>query len=146
MQLKQPTSAGLTICVLRSLLVWLLIALAETIHGTLRALFLQPVVGDLASRQIGVLTGSLMILLIAYATIGWIGVKKPGQLLAIGLLWMDLMLFFEVAVGRAFGFSWERILSDYIPWQGGFMIGGMAILALSPWIATRLRALDCGGA
>jgi len=127
---------------LRGFAVGLLMALAETVHGTLRTLFLQPVVGDLASRQIGVLTGSLMILLIAYVTIGWIGAREFKQLVAVGLLWFILMLCFEVGVGRAFGLSWERIIADYVPWQGGFMIIGMTILALSPLIAARLRNLQ----
>lgn len=127
------------IYLLRSLGVLVLIALAETIHGTLRTLFLLPAVGDLASRQIGVLTGSIMILLITNATIGWIGAKETGSLLAVGGFWLILMLSFEVAVGRALGFSWERIISDYVPWRGGFMIAGMTILALSPLITARLR-------
>jgi hypothetical protein len=126
-------------CLLRGLCVWLLIAIAETIHGTLRTLFLKPIVGDLPSRQIGVFTGSIMILLIAFAAIGWIGAKEKKALIAVGLLWLVLMVCFEVAVGRAFGLAWERILSDYLPWQGGFMIVGMTILALSPLIASRLR-------
>lgn len=134
--------SSMTTYLLRGFAVWLLMALAETVHGTLRTLFLQPVVGDLASRQIGVLTGSLMILLIAYVTIGWIGAREFKQLAAVGLLWFILMLCFEVGVGRAFGLSWERIIADYVPWQGGFMIIGMTILALSPLIAARLRNLQ----
>jgi len=83
-----------------------------------------------------------MILLIAYVTIGWIGAREFKQLVAVGLLWFILMLCFEVGVGRAFGLSWERIIADYVPWQGGFMIIGMTILALSPLIAARLRNLQ----
>ncbi|WP_295581427.1 hypothetical protein [uncultured Lamprocystis sp.] len=80
-----------------------------------------------------------MILLIAYLAIGWIGARDAKPLVAVGLLWLILMLCFEVGVGRAVGLSWERIIADYVPWQGGFMIGGMVILALSPLIAARLR-------
>ena len=126
---------------LRGTAVWFLIALAETVHGILRTLFLQPVVGDQASRQIGVFTGSLMILLIAYAAIGWIGARGTRPLLTLGLMWVLLMILFEVGVGRALGLSWARIISDYIPWKGGFMLLGMLVLAFSPLIATRLRSL-----
>jgi hypothetical protein len=128
-------------CLFRGLVAWVLIAVAETVHGTLRTLFLMPVVGDLASRQIGVLTGSVMILLISYAAIGGIGAKDAKPLVAVGLLWLILMVGFEILVGRAFGLSWERIISDYVPWQGGFMIVGMIVLALSPSIAVGLRSL-----
>jgi hypothetical protein len=50
------------------------------------------------------------------------------------------MLVFEVTLGRALGLSWERIVSDYLPSQGGLMIVGMTVLALAPSIAFRLRS------
>jgi hypothetical protein len=134
------TASSIGTCLLRGLAVWILIALAETVHGTMRTIILEPRVGDLASRQIGVLTGSLMILLIAYITIDWIGARKARALVAVGMLWLVLMLTFEVTLGRALGLSWERIMSDYVPSQGGLMIVGMAFLALSPSIAFRLRS------
>lgn len=124
----------------RGLAVWLLIAAAETVHGTLRTLFLVPRVGDLASRQIGVFTGSLMILLIAVLTIGWIGARRPRSLAALGGLWLVLMLAFEVTLGRAFGLSWARIAADYRPSEGGFMLVGMAVLALAPTLAFRFQS------
>lgn len=123
----------------RGLVVWLVIALAEVVHGTVRTLFLEPVVGDLPSRQIGVFTGSLMILVIAYAAVGWIGATGTRALLAVGLMWLVLMVAFEVGLGRAFGFSWARIAEDYLLWKGGFMPLGMLVLALSPLIAAHLR-------
>jgi hypothetical protein len=135
------TASSVGTCLLRGLAVWTLIALAETVHGTMRTIVLEPRVGDLASRQIGVLMGSLMILVIAYLTIDWIGARKAKSLVAVGTLWLVLMLAFEVTLGRALGLSWERIMSDYVPSQGGLMIVGMAVLALSPSIAFRLRSL-----
>ena len=134
------TAVSMGACLLRGLAVWILIALAETVHGMLRTIFLEPRVGDLASRQIGVLTGSLMILAITYFTIDWVGASKAKQLAAVGTLWLVLMLILEVTLGRALGLSWERIVSDYVPSQGGFMIVGMTVLALSPSIAFRLRS------
>jgi drug/metabolite transporter superfamily protein YnfA len=127
-------------CLVRGFAVWILIALAETIHGTLRTILLAPRVGDQASRQVGVLTGSLMIMVIAYITITWIGASTGRQQAAIGALWVGLMLIFEVTLGRALGLSWERIASDYLPSQGGLMVLGMAVLALAPTIAFRLRS------
>ncbi len=124
----------------RAALVWLLIAVAETVHGVARALWLVPRVGDLASRQIGVATGSLIILTIAWASIDWIGARRRADLLRVGLLWLALMLAFEIGLGLAVGAGWERLLADYLPWQGGFMLAGMAVLALAPWIAARLRS------
>jgi hypothetical protein len=134
------TASSVCTCLRRGLAVWVVIAVAETVHGTMRTIFLAPRVGDLASRQIGVLTGSLIILLIAYLTIDWIGARGARALVAVGTLWLVLMSAFEVTIGRVLGLSWERILSDYVPSQGGLMLVGMTVLALSPAIAFRLRS------
>ena len=123
----------------RAVAVWLGIAVAESIHGTLRARFLAPAVGDLVSRQIGVAIGSLMILAIAWATVRWIGATRPRALVGIGLMWGSLMAAFEVTLGRALGLPWARIVADYLPWQGGYMLAGMAVLVAAPWLAVRLR-------
>jgi len=123
----------------RSFVVWLGIAAAEVVHGTIRSVWLAPVIGDLPSRQWGVLSGSLIILLIAYATSRWIGARGTGGLLAVGMVWVVLMAGFEAAVGRSLGLSWERIVSDYLPWRGGFMLFGMAVLALAPLLAATAR-------
>jgi hypothetical protein len=45
---------------LRGLAVWLLIMLTESVHGTLRQIFLAPLVGDFTARRISFLTGMLM--------------------------------------------------------------------------------------
>lgn len=130
----------------RTLTVWLLIIVAETIHGVLRGLFLVPVVGDLRARQIGVVIGSLIILAIVIASIRWIGAKTRRELLAVGALWLALTLAFEFLFGRyVAGASWQRLLSDYDPTRGGFLALGMVVLALSPLIAGKLRRLPISG-
>ncbi len=120
-------------------LVWILIALAETIHGTVRNLFIAPILGDHLSRQFAVLIGSLIILAIAWLFVRWIGATTKSQLLAVGVLWLVLMLTFEIGLGRALGFSWERIRSDYDPTQGGLMLIGMGVLLLAPLLAAKVR-------
>ena len=72
----------------RAGVVWLIMMLAETIHGILRALFLVPIVGDLVSRQIGVPVGSLLILIVAFLFAKWIQAKSFKAQLGIGLFWV----------------------------------------------------------
>ena len=126
----------------RASLVWLLLAIVEIAHGTLRTALLVPIVGDWRARQVGAVVGSLLILAVAVLTIRWIGAQSPRTLLGIGVLWLTLMLTFELAAGRWLaGFSWERIASDYDLPRGGLLGLGMIVLALSPSIAARVRGL-----
>jgi hypothetical protein len=62
----------------RALAVWLLIILAESIHGTLRTLLLVPVVGDFPARQISVFTGAVIIFAIAWVTHRWMFAPSTG--------------------------------------------------------------------
>ena len=123
----------------RALVVVVGIACAETLHGVARTIWVTPRFGDLRARQLGVLTGSLLILAIATISIRWLGPRTDRQKLAIGALWVACMVAFEVGLGRALGASWSRLAADYDPAQGGFMLFGMAVLLLAPTIAARIR-------
>ncbi|HLV01160.1 MAG TPA: hypothetical protein VKZ59_07835 [Acidobacteriota bacterium] len=126
----------------RSLIVWLVIIFLEFLHGFARAIFLEPYVGDLRARQIGVIIGSLLILAIAFAFSRWISATSRKQLLAVGILWVGLTLVFEIIFGRfVMELSWERLLSDYNPLQGGFLALGIIVLLLSPLAAAKLRRI-----
>jgi hypothetical protein len=128
---------------LRVLVVWLLIAAAETLHGIVRTLWLVPVVGDHAARQIGVVTGSLLIFAITWLAVRWLGLRGRRELVAAGALWVVLMLAFEIVLGRAvFGFGWERIAAEFDPSRGGLMLLGLAALWLMPLFTARLRGLE----
>ena len=130
----------LGVLLVRAVAIWILIAVAETLHGVARTLVVVPILGDRPSRQLGVFVGSAMILGIAWLFVTWVRATTRPQLLAVGLLWLVLMLAFEIGLGRAVGSSWERILSDYDPRQGGLMIMGMGVLLLAPLLAARGRS------
>ena len=49
----------------RAFAVWLVLIVAEILHGIARGIFLVPHVGEFRSNQIGVFTGSIIILVIA---------------------------------------------------------------------------------
>lgn len=126
--------------IIRSLVIWLLIICAEIFHGILRAIVLVPIVGEFRSNQIGVFTGSAIIILIAYFTIRWIGAKRKGELLMVGGIWLVLTVAFEVLFGRfVMGLTWENLLAGYNMLNGGLMPIGLLLLFLSPMFAAKLR-------
>ncbi len=126
--------------VLRSLVIWLLIICGEIVHGMIRAVLLVPLVGEFRSNQIGVFTGSAIILVIAYFTIQWIGAKRTSELLAVGFIWLLLTVAFEVLFGRfVMGLPWKRIEADYNVLRGGLMPLGLLVLFFCPMIAEQLR-------
>jgi hypothetical protein len=123
----------------RALVVWLVIILAETVHGVLRQLFLVPIVGDLHARQIGVLVGSLIILAVALMFSPWLGARTLREQLVVGSAWVALTVVFELALGAVLGLSLQRMLEDYDFSRGGFMAFGLLFMLCAPLAAARLR-------
>lgn len=127
---------------LRALAVWCLIFAAEAVHGILRTLLLVPRIGDMPSRQFGVVIGSVLIVGIAWLTVRWIGARGTRQWLSVGVLWTLLMVATEVLLGRAaFGYPWERITEDFDPTRGGLLGFGMAVMLLAPVGTAWVRGL-----
>jgi len=124
---------------LRAALVWMLIMLAETGSGMVREVFIAPVIGGQRARQLGVLVGCIIIFVIAWLTARWMNARTPRDQLAVGAFWVVLTLIFELALGRAMGASWSRLLSDYNPAHGGLMLFGLAFMFITPWLTKRLR-------
>ena len=123
----------------RALVVWVVIVIAEIIHGTLRQIFLVPVIGDMPARQIGVFSGSLIILVIAWLTARWIAATRFRDQLRVGAVWVVLMVIFEVGLGAVLGYTQERLLAEYNPAQGGLMGLGLLFLLFAPALGARLR-------
>ena len=124
----------------RAFAVWLLIMFAESVHGTLRQLFLAPIVGDFASRRITFFVGMLLIFVITYFFIRWIRVETFLSLFAVGLLWAILTLLFEFGLGFfVLGYTRERMLEDYDVSRGGLMGFGIAFMIFAPVLAAKLR-------
>lgn len=124
---------------LRATAALLVLAAVETVHGIARVRFLNRRVGDRRARQIGVATGSLLVLGVAALTVGWVGVGTPGQALAVGAWWCAGMVAFDVGLGRwTFRLPWARILREFDPRQGGFLAFGMLVVLLAPLVVLHL--------
>lgn len=123
---------------LRALLVWLVLISVEIAHGTLRAIFLVPIVGDFRSRQLGVFSGSALIFAVAFFFVRWIRAGTTRDWISVGVFWLALTLAFEIGIGRLFR-SWDDLLLDYRIDQGGLLPFGLLFLAAAPYLASRLR-------
>lgn len=125
---------------LRAVVVWLTFMALETVHGTLRVLFMEPAMGARLARRLSFFTGSALMFLVIYLMIRWIGAHSRKSLLQIGALWVLLTFAFEMMIGRLLGRTLHEALAEYNPFRGGLMFFGMLFLLLAPVIAARLRA------
>jgi hypothetical protein len=121
--------------------IWLTLLAVESVHGVIRRLFLEPQVGDLRARQLSVFTGVVLIALVFWFTIRWLGPQPVRRWWQFGLLWLALTLAFEIGAGRATGMSWDRIASDFDLRRGGLLGIGMLVILMAPRILAQRRGL-----
>ena len=123
----------------RTLLIWLVIIAAESVHGAIRRLLFSPEV-DFAIRQLSVLVGVVLIFAIAWIFLDWIRIRTARGALVVGAVWVGLTVAFEVALGRLTGVGWGRIAADYDLPNGGLMPLGLLAMFLTPWAVRQLKS------
>lgn len=127
----------------RALAIGLLIAAIEVLQGILRVRLLNRPLGDRRARQVGVIVGSGVILCVAWLTGPWIGAGTGVELLAVGAIWLAIMLALDLAFGRwVFKFSWSRIARDFDVRRGGLLGIGMLVVLFAPLITAELLGAD----
>ena len=90
--------------------------------------------------QIGVFTGSILILAVAYVVVPWLHAAEKKSLISVGVLWVVLTVAFEFSFGH-FVF-WAVVGRSSIrlqPFRGGFLLIGTAVLMFAPVVAARMR-------
>lgn len=125
---------------LRAVGLWVLLMAAETFLGLWRVKVLSIWLGKDFARDVGVFTGSLIILLITFACIGWISARDTRRLLLVGTTWVALTIGYEVVLGRfALHRSWSEIAEDFNLFRGRLFPLGLLFLLFSPLLSTWLR-------
>lgn len=121
---------------MRALALLALIIVTEIANGTVRTLVIAPWAGDFTARQIGTVSGCVLIGLIAWFGSPWLNAVSRRAQWAVGMLWLTLMMGFEVAFGRwVAGASWQQLAADYNLAQGGLLGLGMLWLLCAPRLA-----------
>ncbi len=126
----------------RAILVWIVIILAESVNGSFREIVLVPSFGERFAKQIGFFVGVSIIFSVTYGFIRWINTPNTRSLFAIGFLWMVMTVVFEFGLGKMLGYPTERMMQDYDLSRGGLMGFGLVLLLIVPWLAARVKRLN----
>jgi hypothetical protein len=111
-------------------------------NGAVREALISPRLGAWAGHVISTITLSAAILLLTWATIGWVRPANPRETIEIGAGWVVLTLAFEFLAGHdLFHNSWSKLLADYSLLGGRVWILVVITTGLAPLIAARLRGL-----
>ena len=126
---------------LRVLALCVVLAGTETLHGIARTVWLAPRVGKSRATQLSIVSGSLLAFGVCYLLVPGVGlVSLPGHL-ALGAVLALFMAGFDAALGKwLLRRSWRKILNDFNPATGNYLLFGLALLIVFPLLVALLRS------
>lgn len=126
--------------ILRAMIIWFLLAFLAILNGAARELFIGPAVGEQAGHVISTLIFCVVILVVALASLGWIGPTSRRAAVTVGIVWVLLAVAFEFLAGHfLFGNPWENLLADYDLLRGRVWLLVLFTSLLAPVWAYRIR-------
>lgn len=126
---------------LKALAVWFIIVLLAVLNGGLREALLIPRFDAATGLFLSGVLLSVLILVVAYLSLPWLGARRSAHLFAIGLGWLALTLVFEFSFGLWQGKSWQVMFEAYALSGGNLWPFVLLVTALAPYLAGRLRGL-----
>ena len=123
----------------RALAVWAAILALAVANGGLREAVLIPRLGTVAGQAFSGVLLSVLVLAVAYLALPWLRARGAGQLWGVGLGWLALTLVFEFSFGLLRGRTLAELLAAYRFEGGNLWPVVLAVTALAPWLAARLR-------
>jgi len=124
----------------RALVIWCVLLACAIANGAFREAVLSPRLGAGTAHVVSTLLLSAIVLLLATATIGWINPQSRGDALMIGLIWLVLVLAFELPGGHyLFGLSWETLLADYNIFEGRVWPLALVVTFVAPLVGFGAR-------
>lgn len=129
----------ITIVALKALIIWVGILVLAVANGVLRESVIIPGLGTPAALVLSGLLLSVLIIGVTYLSLPWLQIRRPVQFWVVGLGWVVLTFVFEFSFGLWQGKSWSVLLEAYTFKSGNLWPVVLAVTALAPYIAARLR-------
>jgi hypothetical protein len=124
----------------KALGIWSLMALLAVLNGILREKVLVPLLGQPLAELLSGISLSLLIFLLTWLSIPWLGTLASREYWLVGGLWLVMTLLFEFVFGRfVAGKTWDELLRAYDFTTGNLWTFVLVVMVISPYVAARLR-------
>ena len=132
----------MTSILLKATGIWLVIVVAAIFNGVFREKVLVPVSGAGFALPLSGVLLAILVFLITFASISFIGSSVTKTYLLVGLLWVVLTLSFELLFGHFIvGKPWHEIMQIFNIQKGNLFIVVLFVTAISPWVAAKARGI-----
>lgn len=130
----------MTDLILRLLSLCVALAGVETLHGIFRAAVLVPRIGKRLALRVSIVTGSALAFGVCYLLVPGMGVVDPAGLLGVGVVLALFMAGFDIALGKlVLKLPWSKVLRDFDPRSGNYLLFGLLLLILFPYAVVRMH-------
>jgi hypothetical protein len=110
------------------------------LHGIARTVLVVPRIGKEAALKASIFTGSALALGICFLFVPGIGLQGLGPHLGLGVLLSAFMASFDMAVGKfVMRKSWPKIMADFNPGTGNYLLYGLFAMVSFPALVHALR-------
>lgn len=117
-----------------------LLASAETLHGIARTVLVVPRIGKARALKLSIVTGTLLAFAICWWRVPQVGLQGDVAHLALGAGLAAFMAGFDIAMGLlVLRRPLAKVLPDFNPATGNYLLYGLVALALIPWAVARLQ-------
>lgn len=125
----------------KSLLIWLAIIPLAILNGGLREMVIVRLIDAKYALPLSGVLLCLMIFILCYALIPKIGKGIAMSYLIIGLLWIELTISFEFALGLLMGSSLDELITAYDITTGNLWLVVVLFTGVAPWLTAKMRKL-----
>ncbi len=127
------------VLVFKAAAVWTLIVGLAFCNAALRELVLIPWFGKVRGLSASGVILALLVLLVACASVPWLGAARPSEWIAIGLGWCVLTIGFDLVLGSIQGKPVRELLDAYLFKGGNLWPLVLVVTAGAPYLAAKLR-------
>ena len=126
----------------KAVLIWLLMVIAAIINGALRDRILALHFDSATALAMSGIMLSLLVFVICYLFIGYLGQAQQHQYILIGLFWVCLTLGLELGFGHyVLGKSWAEIMQVFNIRRGDLFLLVLIVSIISPWLSAKFKGL-----
>ena len=121
--------------IVRIVSLCIVLAGVETLHGIVRAAVLVPRIGKRNALKVSIVTGSILAFAVCYFLVPPIGPRTLKEQLGLGLILALFMAAFDIVLAKTLlRRKWHRILDDFNPATGNYLLYGLLLLVSYPYV------------
>ncbi len=99
----------------------------------------MPRIGKREALRLSIVAGSALAFGVCYLFVPGIEVVEPTGLVVIGIVLSLFMASFDIALGKLLlKLPWSRVLSDFDPRTGNYLLLGLLLLIVFPYAVMRI--------